>query len=108
MATVDTQQIQRAGTAPAYSAASGGGDKFRPDERTFLHVKNSDVAAHTVTVATPGTVLGLAVSDVAVSVPAGGERMVGPFPGEHFVGADGLAAVTWSAVTGMTFAVVRV
>lgn len=107
MATVATQQVTRAGLAPAYSAASAGGDAFRSGPTTFLHVKNASAGSITVTAVTPGTIDGLAVADLAVAVPAGGERMVGPMSGELFNDpVDGLADITWSASASVTFAVV--
>lgn len=109
MATVATQSISRAGLAPAYAAASAGGDSFSPGDRTFVHIKNGSAAAITATLITPGTVDGLAVEDVAVAVPAGGERMVGPLSPELFrERADGLGDVTWSAAASVTFAVVNI
>lgn len=111
MATLATQSVKRSGLAPAYAAAAAGGDKFTPTSGTFLHVKNSDAAAHTVTVATPKQVIpDIETGDLAVSVPAGGERLIGPFPASHFGNpADtGLAAITYDAVTGVTIAAIQV
>jgi hypothetical protein len=109
VATVAVQGISRTGVAPTYAAASAGGDAFRPGERTFVHVKNGGTAAITATIPTPGTVSGFAVADLAVSVPAGGERMIGPVSPDLFRSStDGLAGITWSAVTSVTFAVLAV
>lgn len=109
MATAATQSISLAGLAPVYSAAAAGGDSFRPADRTFLHIKNGSAAAITATLVTPGTVQGLAVEDVAVPVPAGAERMVGPLSPELFRHrADGLGDITWSAAASVTFAVVNI
>lgn len=109
MATVATKQIVRAGTAPAYAAASAGGDKVAPGPSTFLHVKNGSAAAITCTIATPGTVDGLAVYDLAVNVAAGAEAMVGPVTSGLFRDpSDGLAAISWSASASVTFAVLAV
>jgi hypothetical protein len=110
VATVNTQDISRAGVAPTYNAASGGGDKFGPGANVFVHVKNAGGASVTPTFVTPGLVAELAVADSAlVTVPATtGDRMIGPFPSELFAGSDGLVAVTWSATTSVTFAVLRV
>ena len=109
MATLAVQRITRAGLNPAYAAASAGGDKFAPSETTFLHVKNGSASAHNVTVVTPGEVTdGLGIADLVVSVPATGERMIGPFPSRYFSNAadSGLAAVTYAAVTNVTVAAV--
>lgn len=107
MATVSVQQISTAGVAPTYSAASAGGDKVIPGASTFLHVKNSDTVAHDCIIATPATVDGLAVADRTVSVPNGGERMI-YVPSTFYQASDGLAAISWSATTGMTFAALKV
>lgn len=108
MATVAPQRPNLTGLAANFAAASVGGDKFDPGERVMLHVKNASAGAVTVTIETPNTILGLAVADAQVSVPAGGERYIGPFPREHFAGSDGLVSVTWSATASVTFAVIAV
>lgn len=110
MALLTVQNITRSGLAPSYSAAAGGGDTIpSPDSETFLHVRNGGGSAITVTIATPGTVLGdLAVADVSVSVPAGGERMIGPLPYAHFADpATGNASISYSSVTSVTVAAIR-
>lgn len=107
MAQVSTESIARSGLNATYNAASAGGDKFPPGDRTFLHVKNGSAGAVTVTVATPNKLIGLDLADVAVSVPAGEDRFIGPFPTQHFAGSDGLADVTWSATASVTFAVAK-
>lgn len=109
MATLATQSVARAGVAPSYAAATAGGDKFTPDRDTFLHVKNGSGGALTVTIATPRTdQVGNPVADNAISVPAAGERMIGPFPAEHYADpADGLAAITYSGVTSLTVGAFR-
>ena len=106
MAVIATQQVTRAGIAPTYSAAAAGGDKFTPTKDTVLHVKNGGGAAVTATVVTPKEAfVGAAIADIAVSVPAAGERLIGPFPASDFRAAtDGLADITWSAVTSVTVA----
>lgn len=109
MATVATQQVTRTGLAPAYAAASAGGDSFRPGPRTMLHIKNGSAAPVTATLVTPGNVDGLAVADLTVTIPAAGERIAGPLPAELFRDrADGLGDITWSASASVTFAVLAV
>ena len=108
MATLATQAVALTGLEAVYSAAAAGGDKFTPTRTTFLHVKNGDVSDKTVTVVTPGTVLGLAIADAATVVTAGEERFIGPFDPAVFAGSDGLASITYSAVTSVTVAVVVV
>lgn len=107
MSNRSTEVVSVDGVDATYHAAEAGGDTFTPGEHTFLHVKNSDTASHDVTVVTPIEVARQPVGDVTVSVPAGGDRFAGPFPRRYFAGSDGLADITWSATTGMTFAVLR-
>lgn len=108
MALLATQEIDLDGLGAAYSAAAGGGDTFNPDEDTFIHVKNGSGASITVTVVTPGTAAGgLAIGDSVTSVPAAGDRFIGPFPREHFGKSDGIADITYSGVTSLTLAVLK-
>lgn len=109
MATVSTEVVDIDGLGATYNAASGGGDKFTPGDRVFLHVVNGSAASITATAATPGTIVGQSIPDAQCTVPAGAERLWGPFPARLFAGqVDGLVAVTWSATTTVTFAAVRV
>lgn len=101
MAAVNQQQVSIAGLAPVYNAASAGGDTFPASDRTYLHVKNGSVAAVTATLTTPGSVGGLAIADAVISVPAGGERVIGPIAPALF---GEVASVAWSASTSVTFA----
>lgn len=85
MATVNValQQIVRgAGLAPSFAAATAADTyKIPNDGHVWLEVKNTGGSPVTVTVATPGSVDGLAIADLAVTVPATtGDRIIGPFP----------------------------
>ncbi len=111
MALLATQPIVRAGLAPAYAAAAGGGDTFAPGSNVFLHVKNASGGALTVTVVTPRTdALGNPIADNAISVPATtGDRMIGPFPAEAYADpTTGLANITYSGVTSLTIGAFQV
>lgn len=108
MAALATQSAGLAGLEATYAACAGGGDTFIPGRRTFLHVKNAHTSPQTVTVVTPGSVLGQAVADVAVVVTNAEERFIGPFPPGHFADpTDGRADITYSGVTALTIAVVE-
>lgn len=107
MAVLATQKISRAGLVATYAAVSGGGDKFKPSDKTFLHVKNGNGSACVVTVVTPGTVDGENIADRAVSVAAGAHALIGPFPPDLFRDSDdGYADVTWGVTSSVTAAVV--
>lgn len=105
MALVAAQQIQIAGTAPTYNAASGGGDTVAASDRTHVHVKNGSGSSITLTITTPGTVAGLAIADATITVPAGAERIVGPLTSALFGDPVQLA---WSSATSVTFAALTI
>jgi hypothetical protein len=108
VATLTTQTITATGLSPTYANAAGGGDKVRPGRGVFIHVRNADVSSMTLTLATPGTVDGLAISDRTVNVAAGGSRMI-PVPALYGDPADsGLAAISYSATTSVTIAALRI
>lgn len=83
-------------------AAAGGGDTAPVGPGRFLYVANGDASSKTVTVSTPGTVSGLAIADTAVVVGAGDHAII-PLA-NVFRGANGRAAVTYSAVTSVSVA----
>ena len=107
MALLSPQQVQITGTAATYAAAAVAGDSVRPDDRTFLHVKNASAGAVTVTVVVPGEQFGQPLADVPVSVPAGGERLIGPLV-RSLAGSSDVVDITYSAVTSVTVAAIRV
>lgn len=102
------QQILRTGLNPTFSAADGSNqNSFENNGQTYLHVKNGGGSSINVTIDTPGTVDGLAVGNLIVAVPNGGERIIGPFPQNIYNQVDGKVYVDWSAVTSVTAAVLR-
>lgn len=101
------QQMSRAGVTPTYNAAHADNNYFANDGRTLLQVLNVG-AEMTVTIQTPGTVDGLAISDRAVVVPlTTGNKMIGPFPPDIYNQSDGTVYVDWSRTSDVTFAVMR-
>lgn len=98
----------KAGTAYALSAPTVEGDAIGPAE--VLHVKNGSGGSITLTVVTPGTVDGLAIGDYTLTIPAAGERLVGPFPEPHFRQPSGATKgrvhIDYSSVTSVTRAVI--
>ena len=108
MAVLTTQTIIRTGTGlePDYETCAAGGDSFVNTGTEFLHVKNGSGGSLTVTVTTPVTVDSLAVSDQAYAIPAGEERMIGPFPCRWYA-SSGSTSITYSGVTSLTIAVIK-
>ena len=104
MALLPTKFVSRAVplTTKTFAAATAGGDTFATGDEVYLEVKNASGAPITCTVATPGTVEGIAESGFAFQVAATtGVTEVGPFPSRLF----GLvASITYSAVTTLTIA----
>jgi len=86
--------------AAAATAAAAGGDTAQVGPNRFLYVNNGSGASITVTLATPGTVSGLAIADPAYAVAAGKMAII-PL-GNVFRGATGRASITYSAVTTVT------
>lgn len=86
-------------------AAGAGGDSAPVGPGRFLVVKNADAAPHTVTIATPGTVSGLAIPDATLTVAAGETGAI-PLP-RLFRGTAGRAAITYDAVTSLSVAVLQ-
>lgn len=75
------QTTVRTGLNPSYAGATADGEGIdNTSQRVMLHVKNAGGGAVVVTLDTPGTVDGLAIPSLAVTVPAGEERFIGPFP----------------------------
>ncbi len=96
---------------PTYEAAFVDGHKFTNTDRHFLHVKNGGGGATVCTVQTPKTVDGLAVAELIVSIAAGEERMIGPFPPGTYnqpSGADaGMVYVDFDVLTTVTLAAIK-
>ena len=106
MAILTAQALPVTGLQPTYASAAGGGDQAPVGEKLVLHVKNGDASSKTVTLATPGTVAGLAVADAQQVIPADGEAFI-PLKSVFRDPATGRAAITYSAATSVTVAVLQ-
>lgn len=105
MANRAAQPITRAGVTPTLNAAASG-DTCDVGDNVFLDVRNGSGSAITLTVTAVGGEGGLTLSNLVVSVPATGEKLIGPIDPELFENAsDGKAHLAWSATTTVTFAV---
>jgi hypothetical protein len=105
MATLTKQLIVRAALTPTYAAAAGGGDEFLNTGAEFLLIKNGDSSSTTLTIVTQATVDSQAVGDRTVTIPAGEERMVGPFTRTTYNDGTGKCQLTYSSVTALTIAI---
>ena len=113
MAILVTQTISETGLKPVYTAAGGSGDKVTPTRRTFIHVLNQGASGSvTVTVddtqsiEPPGSTAWN--PDLAVTVEAGGSRMIGPIIETRFINTAGYADVTYSTSASVTVAAIEV
>lgn len=107
------QQVVEAGLAPSYTGSLSTSDTYQWNNsgREILHVKKTGSGSCTVGVVTPGTVGAgsLAIADLSVTVPATtGDKMIGPFATGLYNDSSGKISVTFSEVTGLTYAVIRV
>ena len=107
MATLTTAAITPAGTDPAFVAATGAGDKVVPGDTTYLHVKNASGVSVTVTITAVGLCSQGSPHNSVVVVPTVSDRIIGPITSRFAAVSDGLAAVTYSAVTSVTVAACR-
>ncbi len=108
-AAVTLQDITRAKIEPTYAGSLSVSDTytFTNNGRVFLHIKNTDASLCTVTVETPGLVDGLAIADRTFTVPATtGDVMAGPFSPKDY-NTDGNIRVTYSNITALTHAGIR-
>lgn len=116
MATLTVQNVVEAGLAPSYAAAAVADEFVNPsDESVFVHYKNTNAAARTITVlkqkaSVPVPGYGaVPLSDLVVNLPANtGDVMLGPFPAAKYNDGNGKVQLTLSAATNVTVAVVRV
>lgn len=114
--TITPQTCALAGLDVVLAAANADGSKFAnpTDERTFLLVENTNGATRNVVIETQATSVNVAgygaqaLVDKTVTVPATtGKTLIGPFPPGQFNDASGDVHITFSAVSGVTIAAVR-
>lgn len=89
------QTIVQAGITPTFVAANTDGHSFVNNGNTFVEIINGHTSATmTATVIHPGTIDGLTVADLAVSIAGGSTKQIGPFsarfnqPGTNDVNID--------------------
>ena len=112
MALLTAQNIVTGGLEATYTAAAAGGDTVVPDERTFLHYKNASVGDITVTLVCEGTCSfgsSTPTHDRTVVITAAEERFIPTGPSIRFADSvTGLVSITYSGVTTLTVAAVRI
>jgi hypothetical protein len=108
VALLTAQQITIAGTTPTYSTVTAS-DTCVPDDRQFLHDKNTNAGADTLTVVVPGTYLGQAIPDVPITVAGTtGDKMIGPLNAALADPTTGLITITHTVTTTNSSALMRI
>lgn len=117
MAVLTVVDVTEAGVTDGAASAAGGGDSFAnpDDERTILCVINGGGSPITVTI-TPQTTAApgvpgygdLTKGNGGGSVTNGTRKFFGPFPARTYNDANGRVLVTYSGVTSVTVAVLRI
>lgn len=104
MALLTPQTIDRDGTQIAFAAAAGGGDTVAYAPARKLLVNNGDASPVTVTVSVNATIAGVTVPDLDVVCAAG--EITGILLDARQADANGIIAISYSAVTSITVAAV--
>lgn len=108
---IAVQQVVRTGLTASYTSgltATTNTYQFVNDGYTLVHAKKSGAGDCTVTITTPGTVDGMAITDRTVTVVATtGDKFIGPFPPSVYNDANGKVSMVFSETTGLTVAVLR-
>ena len=107
MAQLTIQTIAVAGVVPTYAAAAAGGDAFLNDGATYFHVKNGGGSSINVTVNSITACDQGFDHDQVVAVANGSEKILGPFPVGRWNDTSGNVSITYSAVTSVTVAAVK-
>ncbi len=113
MATLTVQDAKEGGGITFQTAASGG-DTFPNDGKTILVFWNDDASVAVVTVTAQDTTASgvgfgaVTKANAVQSIEANAADVMGPFPASAFNTAAGHVAATYSSVTDLDVAAVRV
>lgn len=113
MAVISIQDLAVSGLEATYGAANSGGDTFANDGKTLFHAKNGSGGDITITFAAASASVqkagygSVSISNTAVVVTAGEERLIGFFPTKRFNNSSGQVAVSYSGVSSLTVAAIR-
>lgn len=108
MATITAQTPARSANPITFSNAEAGGDKFLNTGREYLIIRNAGGSPVNVTVTTPVTTDGLAVSDRVIAIGAGATHFLGPWPKGVYNDGDNFVNLAWETHTDMSLAVIKV
>lgn len=104
MAVLQVVDITPQGAAPVFANADPANDELPNDGKTKILVRNNSVAPVDVTIVSQHQCSQGFFHNQVVTVPAGEEREIGPFPGSRFNRPDGRAVVEYSAAADVEIA----
>lgn len=108
MATLSVQEIDLTGEKLDTTAAAAGGDKVPNDNGdVFLYVDNTGTASQDVRPQYDSDCDQGFAHEETITVPAGEDRMIGPFPKEHFNDSVSEVDIQYTSETGLQVAAVR-
>jgi hypothetical protein len=108
MAALSIQTAVPAGIALSFASAASGGDTMVNDGKTVLIVKNASGSAITVTVTAKAACPLGSLHNISVSVANGAEQIIGPFLPAIYNNTSGAVEITYSSVTSVTVAALKV
>ena len=107
MADLAVRKLSKEGTSPVFTPAGVAGDTFPNNGKTFLIVKNANVTSDGTATINSLTKCNQGFDhDVIVSVPASGEKWIGPFEPSRFNNSAGKVSATYESETDLTVAAV--
>jgi len=109
MAELTPISPKRAANAFAFSAAEAGGDSFPNTGKELVLVRHTNGAGSdvTLTITTTQQVDGEDVADKQVTIGAGTNHLLGPFPRSIYNDGDGKVSLAWSDATDIELAVIQ-
>lgn len=107
MAQLTVVQPTFAGVAPSYAAVSAS-DTFANTGEEVIHIKNGGASATTVTITSAQQCNQGFSHDLTVTIVAGADKFIGPFPTNRFNNSNGLTTFACSVTTSVTAAVMRI
>ena len=111
MAALTVQTVDRAGfdLLAGDTACAGGGDYFANTGAEFIYINNASVGSITLTIAfaSTATVDGQSATNRTVVLSASEEDLIGPFPTHLYNDANGRVQLTYSGVTSLTIAILK-
>jgi len=108
MANITVQQLSQLGVDPNFIAADVAGDTPSNDGRTVVHVKNDGSSPIDVTIDSVEKCNQGFDHNLTVSIPAGDEKIIGPFDIKRFNNENSRLNISYSAVTSVTVAAYRI